>query len=353
MYSFLADEEESLIRALINFGNPHRPANRAAPAVEAEIRSRIAERVVEKIVGPKILARDAVVQRAVKSIRGDSEVFVQLATGEVVKGKVATSGDQLEVATPAGPKTSPMAQVAGIRDASEQRSYERLLHPGLLDLWTGNFDLGLALARGNARTDTLTTAFTANRTTRSDKVSVYFNQIRGSARINNVTDTTASAIRGGLKYQRNLAPRFFVTAMNDYEHDRFQNLDLRFVVGGGAGWNAIKRDSLSLDLEVGADYDRENFKGGLSRNFAELNFGDSLLYKVSKATSVTQSFRFFNNLSDTGQYRVSFDLSAVTALNSWLGWHVTASDRFLSNPVQGRQRNDLLLSTGFRLTFAK
>ena len=26
---------------------------------------------------------------------------------------------------------------------------------------------------------------------------------------------------------------------------------------------------------------------------------------------------------------------------------------FLSNPVQGRQRNDLLLSTGFRLTFAR
>jgi hypothetical protein len=36
-----------------------------------------------------------------------------------------------------------------------------------------------------------------------------------------------------------------------------------------------------------------------------------------------------------------------------LGLHVTASDRFLSNPVQGRQRNDLLISTGFRLTFAK
>jgi hypothetical protein len=40
-------------------------------------------------------------------------------------------------------------------------------------------------------------------------------------------------------------------------------------------------------------------------------------------------------------------------LKKWLGWHDTASDRFLSNPVQGRQRNDLLISTGFRLSFAK
>src|SRR4051794_21182899 len=148
---------------------------------------------------------------AVKSVRGDSEVFVQLPSGEVVKGKVATSGDQLEVATHAGTKTAPMAQVAAVRDAGEQRNYERLLHPGLLDLWTSNFDMGLALARGNARTDTLTTTFNANRTTRSDKVTVYFKQARGTARVDNVTSLTVSAIRAGWKYDRNLTPRFFVT----------------------------------------------------------------------------------------------------------------------------------------------
>jgi hypothetical protein len=50
---------------------------------------------------------------------------------------------------------------------------------------------------------------------------------------------------------------------------------------------------------------------------------------------------------------MNFDLGSATMIKRWLGWHVTASDRFLSNPVQGRQRNDLLLSTGFRLTFAR
>jgi hypothetical protein len=63
--------------------------------------------------------------------------------------------------------------------------------------------------------------------------------------------------------------------------------------------------------------------------------------------------RLFTNLSDTGSYRLNFDLGANTVLKKWLGWHVTASDRFISNPVQGRQRNDLLISTGFRLSFAR
>ena len=45
-------------------------------------------------------------------------------------------------------------------------AFERLEHPRILELWGGNFDLGLALANGNARSDSLTTAFTAGRRTR-------------------------------------------------------------------------------------------------------------------------------------------------------------------------------------------
>src|SRR4051812_9997304 len=133
---------------------------------------------VKLIMKSEFLGEVSMPWSAVKSVRADSEVFVQLPSGEVVKGKVATIGDQLQVATAAGTKTAPVAQVAAIRDAAEQQSYERLQHPGLLDLWTGNFDFGLALARGNARADTQTTAFAATRASRTSKVSIYFNQIR-------------------------------------------------------------------------------------------------------------------------------------------------------------------------------
>ena len=69
-----------------------------------------------------------------------------------------------------------------MRDAAEQHSFERLEHPRILELWGGNFDLGLALANGNARSDSLTTAFTAGRRTRSGMLALYFNQIHSTAR---------------------------------------------------------------------------------------------------------------------------------------------------------------------------
>jgi hypothetical protein len=170
--------------------------------------------------------------------------------------------------------------------------------------------------------------------------------------VNGVTSANANAVRGGWSLNEDLKPKLFVSVMNDYEHDAFQSLDLRFVAGGGLGWNAIKNDRVQLGLTGGIDYNRENFTL-LSRNSAEANFGDAFAYKLSGITSIHQSLTYFANLSNTGQYRVNFDLGTVTTLKKWLGWQLTASDRFLSNPVFGRQRNDLLLSTGFRVSFGK
>ena len=203
---------------------------------------------------------------AVKSLKSDDSLTVVLPGGESVAGKIATSGDNLEVATPAGTKSAPIVGVTALRNAAEQNAFERLEHPGLGQLWTGFFDTGLALARGNAHTDTLTTAFNASRVTRKDKITVSFNQIYGTAKVNNVNSPIANALRGGWTYNRDMTPKFFVSTLNTYEHDKFQNLDLRFVAGGGFGWNARKTDKPTLSFAGGGDYSRENFTPLLHRN---------------------------------------------------------------------------------------
>ena len=287
---------------------------------------------------------------AVKSLRADTDLTVVPSTGQAVKGKAATSGANLEVATATGVQAVPLANVTAVRNGPEEAAYEKLLHPGLLQLWSGYFDLGLALARGNAYTDTLATSFNATRTTKRNKIIAHFNQIYGTARIDGITAANASAIRGGWALNEDVNPRLFVNVFNDYEHDRFQDLDLRVVVGGGPGWNAIKTDRLQLGITAGGDYDHESFTA-LSRNFAEANFGDVLTYKLSGLTTLNESFTYFANLSDIGEHRFNFDLGSVTTLKKWLSFQFSGSDHFLSNPVLGRQRNDLIISSGLRVSF--
>ena len=174
----------------------------------------------------------------------DDPLVVVLPDGKSLLGKLATKENKVEVTTQATQETMALSDVAAVRNADEQKAYERLEHPGLFSLWAGYVDVGASLARGNAKTDTLTTSLNASRVTKTDKTTAYFNQIYSSATSDGVTSTTAQALRGGWAYNKNVSPRLFLNLFNDYEYDRFQNLDLRFVLGGGLGYNVIKNDVL-------------------------------------------------------------------------------------------------------------
>ncbi len=290
---------------------------------------------------------------AVTSITSGEPLTVVLPGGKSVNGALSTAAGALQVATPSGTETAPLVDVSAVRNADEQKQWERMQHPRLLDLWAGYVDVGLALARGNAETTTFTTSFNATRATRTDKITLQFNEIYATALVSGKSAATAQAVRGGVDYNRNFGPRLFVDVFNQYEYDKFQDLDLRVVLGGGFGFNAVKTDRSQLSGVGGLDYDRAQFSTPLTRNSAEGYFGDDFSYKLSGTSSLTQSFRIFPNFTTSGDYRMNFDLGAVTRIKKWLSWQVTASDRFLSDPVAGRKKNDVLLTTGFRVTFAR
>jgi len=144
-----------------------------------------------------------------------------------------------------------------------------------------------------------------------------------------------------------------VNVFNDYEKDRFQSLNLRFVLGGGLGYSVIKSDRTRLDILGGIDYNRSSFEALPTQSSAEAYFGDDWTYKLSGITALNQSFRIFPDITRSGEYRMNFDIGAATTLRKWLSWQLTASDRYLSDPVFGRKRNDVLLTTGLRVSFAR
>ncbi len=289
----------------------------------------------------------------VASVTSDQALNVGLKDGKTVVGTVTTAEGKVEIATKDAKVDVEPAEVSTIRNAAEQTAYERLLRPGILQLWAGGATLGWAGTAGNARTLTFTTAVDAARVTNTDKTSIYFKLIKASALIDGQNATTAQAVRGGISYDHNVSPRLFVNVFNDYEYDRFQDLDLRFVIGGGFGFHGIKAEKSTLDILGGADYNHSSFSTGLVRNSAEAFWGDEYTLKLTGASSLVQSFRMFNNLSDTGNYRVNFDIGLATKLMKWLSWNVALSDRHLSNPVPGRKTNDFLYTTGLGITFAR
>jgi len=266
----------------------------------------------------------------VDSVQSQQPLTVVLKDGRTLLGNVSSSEGKVQVAARDIAVDVAPGDITAIRNSDEQKAYERMLRPGLFQLWSGSGSVGWAGTNGNAKTLTFTTAVNAARVTNTDKTSIYFNLIKASALANGVNASTAQAVRGGLGYDHNVSPRLFLNAFNDYEYDRFQNLDLRFVIGGGLGFHALKTERSSLDVLGGADFNRSSFSTPLTRNEAEAYWGDEYTLKLTGPSSLIQSFRMFNNLSDTGAYRMNADVGLSTKLNRWLRWNLALSDRYLT-----------------------
>ena len=99
-------------------------------------------------------------------------------------GRMTTAGGKVEVVADNTRASVAPGDITILRDADEQKAYERLLRPGWGDLWAGSASLGFAGTIGNARTSTLTTSINAVRATNTDKTSIYFKTINASALVN-------------------------------------------------------------------------------------------------------------------------------------------------------------------------
>jgi putative salt-induced outer membrane protein YdiY len=296
---------------------------------------------------------------AIQSITSTGDLNVSLG-GKTVIGPVTTSGDDVVVATrTAGPVEAPKASVTMLRSPAEQAAYEKSLHPGLLEGWNGGLNLGFALTRGNSETKNLNIAFNAVRKGFHDKLTLYTNSIYAANDLPTASPhTTANAIGGGARYDHDFAPRVFGFMNGDFYHDALQHLDLRSTGGGGIGWHAIKRDATTLDLLAGVNYTHESYavpinppNSSKTRNQAGGTLGDAFMHKVGKGTVITQTLFFYPDLSQTGQYRGTFNFGTVTKLNKWLGWQNSFADIYVSNPPSGTKKNDLQLATGLNVSF--
>lgn len=293
---------------------------------------------------------------AVERLVSSEPVHVTTLSGQILVGTVTVSADSVEITAPGvAVARMPRAELTAIRSAEEQLRFEKSQQPapppGLLDNWFGSADLGFSAARGNADTSTLSVALEAARTTAQDRASFYYTQLLGRESTTGVTVTTANTVRGGLRYDRLLGQRLFVFGFGDFEFDELQQIDLRSVYGGGLGLALRRTPRTQFDLFAGASFNNENFAVDPTRRSGEGLAGEEFSHKLNGRLTFSERLVFYSNLSELGEYRVTFDSSLRGRLNSWLGWHLTLSDRYVSMPATNAKKNDLLLTTGLRFTF--
>jgi Protein of unknown function, DUF481 len=301
---------------------------------------------------------------SVQEITGDTTLFVLTPAKETVSGPITIEGTDLVVHTKAnGDVHVPLAKLSVVRSPDAEAAYEKSLHPSLAQDWKAQANAGFALARGNAQTTNFNFGFASNRKTLVDQISLK------SAILYSNNDAigggvTANTVLGEARYDRNAyddALFWFVDA--NYTHNALQGLNLQSIYTGGLGWHAIHSPKTTLDVLAGINYTRQNYGAiegsttptpSVDRNLLGVTVGEDFKHTFDSTITFTQDFNIYPDLSNVGQYTFAFDSAMDTKIDGWLGWQVTFSDRYVSNPpIAGTKTNDVLFSTGITASFGK
>ena len=293
---------------------------------------------------------------SVESLTSDLPVYVTLVDGRLLTGTIDLNRNDLAVETSEGGSTRvPRSSVSTIRSPDEHQAFmsETDDQEASANLWAGAIDTALSASQGNSETQSINVGIRAARTSDRNRISGYFTSLFAKNSTSGQSVTTANAIRGGGRYEISITDRLFTFLFNDLEFDRFQDLDLRVVLGGGLGWQLQNSSRSAFQFFAGGSSNQEFFGSGVRRNSGESVFGQEWAFRVNDIVSVTERLAVFPNVTNIGEYRLSYDTGIETAINDWLSWQVTLSDRYLSNPQPGKKRNDLLFATGIRVTIGE
>jgi putative salt-induced outer membrane protein YdiY len=287
---------------------------------------------------------------SVDKFTSDQPVYINLADGRTINGLLTAQADKVVIKSTSDEVSVTRSQIVVIRSEAEQRLYESSLNPGWLEQWSGSANLGIALTKGNSDTTNLALGMALSRETRHDNTSVYAAAIYNRETTSGVSRTVASTLRFGGRYDRDIKDRWFGYGFTDLERNRLQLLNLRWVIGGGVGYHAIRNERTKLDLLGGLAMNREYFSGfSNDRTSLEAQAGQTLSHQFNSRVGLKEQLFFFPNLSEGGEYRINFDTALVADITSRIGWQITLSDRYLSNPPSGFKKNDLILTSGVRV----
>jgi putative salt-induced outer membrane protein YdiY len=285
----------------------------------------------------------------VSNFSSDKPLVITRTDKQVLSGTVATEGEDVMISSSQGSQKLPLADVSAMRSPADQAAYEKSLHPGMLEGWTGGGSFGFALARGNSQTTNLALGFDATRKTAKDAWVVDAASVYSSDA--NLNATTANSFQGLIRYDHNLTKRLFAYAAFAGGYDALQNLNYRITPNGGLGFHAIASNRTTLDLLGGFGYTRESYTTGLTNNLLTATLGDEFAFKLTKSTSVVQNLYYLPALNDTSIYHITGNFGIATKINGWLTSNLNFNDRYNSAPVLGNKNNDILFTAGVGFTF--
>ncbi len=288
-----------------------------------------------------------------------TSTVVLAKNGQQVEGTLSLlpSGDW-QVQTSSGAQT---VQAKNVEIIYPSKTYAEKAYgqkPKLWNNWTGKGALGYSQVRGDQSSRTLSLDFNATRRLpklldlpETSRTNFYLNMLFGKSTDFQGNHISTNNVSSGVRQDFKITDKNFWFLLGQLDHFSTQALDLRQTYGGGLGRDLIHRPSLEFQALGGITYVDERFQGAVRNQNAEALAGENFNWKLTHWVTLNHTLSFYPTLTDSGEYRFDTITGLTTQLTKRVSLTTSFTDHFLSNPLPGHRKNELILTTGIGMSF--
>jgi putative salt-induced outer membrane protein YdiY len=319
---------------------------------------------VQRVVGSKLTLKTEMIGdvsipvEKMKSFSGGKTAVVLVKDGRAFNGELSLlESGEWELKKNGGARRVEADSVEAIYPAATYQPEVEGRHEVPWRNWKGKGNVGYSLVRGDRDASTLSVGFNATRRQpdlpglkEKLRTNFFLNMLFANTRTDGI-QTSANSISSGMRQDFLITSNNFVFVLAQLDHIQTQSLNLRQTYGGGLGHDIIRNRRVVLNFLSGVTFVRENFQTDVNRTNAEALIGERLSLNLTQHMSFEHYLNFYPNLTDRGEYRIDTTSSLNTRLSSLFSFNTTLTNRVLSNPLPGRQKHELVLTTGLGISF--
>lgn len=214
--------------------------------------------------------------------------------------------------------------------------------------WSKTLSLGATATDGNSNTLNLNGALIGAREgeIQSTRLGVEANYAEAEDPDTGEDSITAQNVRLFGNYKYKFKPRWYAYTDNSFLHDEVGGLDYRIITGAGVGGFAIKDETVSLSLEIGAAYIHENYIAGSADNVDDavaMRLAARHERVLSETARAWAALEILPKIDDVEDYLLNAEVGVEANVNNRLSVRLVLQERYDHEPTAGLEENDVTL----------
>lgn len=224
--------------------------------------------------------------------------------------------------------------------------------------WHGSVNLSATATRGNTTGESVSLTADVNRRWEKDRFTAstgyYFSQ-SGDSRENKRKDTSRYELTA--QEDHFWSAKMYSYVSGKYETDRIMELNYRYRVGAGLGYQWLEKEDLgvgplSFNQELGAEWIFERYKPIENDDYAALRYAHHFAWDIVALDGMafTHNLEFLPQVDDWENHLINADVALTYAFRP--NWHLklAAEWNYHSKVAQGIKHSDIryILALGYK-----